>query len=273
MRKWPNEVVEWLRDNIQGRTTKEVTRLINQQGFDKKYGMTFTEPVIKSAKSRYHLKSGTPGGFPKGYSPKYPEGMEEFIRGIATGKSTEELVTAVNNRFGDGTIKINQMRAYKKNHNINTGLDRRFKPGHIPANKGTHPQTRGRMAETQFKKGGTPLNHLPVGSVRVRNSYKGKKPYVWEKVAEPNVWRMKHVIEWESHNGPIPRDKIVIFADGDTLNTDISNLVLVSRSQHAIMNRWNLKGSSKELTEAAANVANVKLRLSKIRKSKKKKER
>ena len=67
MWKWPVEVVDWMRENTAGRTTKELTLLINQQGFDKKYGMVFTESIIKGAKSRYGFKSGTPGGNPKGY--------------------------------------------------------------------------------------------------------------------------------------------------------------------------------------------------------------
>lgn len=48
--KWPDEVVEWLRENVPGRTTKEVTVLINQQGFDEKYGMVFTESSVKGGK-------------------------------------------------------------------------------------------------------------------------------------------------------------------------------------------------------------------------------
>lgn len=30
MRGWPEEVTAWLRDNVPGRTTKQVTELINQ---------------------------------------------------------------------------------------------------------------------------------------------------------------------------------------------------------------------------------------------------
>ena len=50
MRGWPEEVIAWLRENVPGRTTKQVTELINQQGFDKKYGMEFSDAVIKGAK-------------------------------------------------------------------------------------------------------------------------------------------------------------------------------------------------------------------------------
>lgn len=201
----------------------------------------------------------------------YSDAELEFLRKFAWGHSYKEITVAMNEKF-NLSLGENQIRACLKNHKITTGRTGRFEKGHVPANKGTHPQARGRMAETQFKKGQIPQNHLPVGTVRVRRSYKGKKPYMWEKVAEPNVWRMKHVLEWEKHNGPVPEDKIVVFADGDTLNTDISNLLLVSRAQHAVMNRCNLKGSNKELAETAANVASLKMQISKMKRTKKKKE-
>lgn len=92
MRKpWPQEVNDWLAENVPGRTTREVTELINCQGFDKRYGMTFTENMVKGAKNRLHIKSGTPGGLPKGSSLLYPEGMEAYVRSIAAGRKTDEI--------------------------------------------------------------------------------------------------------------------------------------------------------------------------------------
>ena len=100
MRGWPEEVIAWLRENVPGRTTKQVTELINQQGFDKKYGMVFSDAAIKGAKNRYGIKSGTTGGVPKGYSLKYPKGMESYIRSIAVGRKTKEIAELVSVHFG-----------------------------------------------------------------------------------------------------------------------------------------------------------------------------
>ena len=272
MWKWPQEVVDWLTENVPGRTTREVTELINQQGFDKKYGMIFTEATVKGAKCRYHLKSGTPMGNPKGYSSKYPDGMAEYVESIAQGKSTAELVEAVNRKYGAGTIGIRQMKAYKKNHGINTGLTGQFETGHVPANRGKQmsPEAYEKCAPTMFQKGRTPTNHKPVGTVSVRNHAKRNQQYVYEKVAEPNVWRLKHILEWEKHNGPVPKGKMIVFADGNPLNTDISNLVMISQSQNAVMNRWGFRGYDKETAEAAANVASLKIAISERKRGKKK---
>lgn len=135
MQKWPTEVVDWMRENTAGRTTKELTTLINQQGFDQRYGMVFKESIVKNAKSRYGFKSETPAGNPKGYSAKYPEGMEAYIRSIADGKKVGEIAKAVSEHFGI-EFSVSQCRAYKKNHNIVSGLDCRFRKGNEPANKG-----------------------------------------------------------------------------------------------------------------------------------------
>jgi hypothetical protein len=121
----------------------------------------------------------------------------DFIQGYAYGHSYKEITQAFNEKFPPGVDEA-KIKSCLGNHRIKTGRTGRFEKGHEPANKGKHTATTGRMAETQFKKGNVPQNHLPVGSVRVRRSYKGRKPYVWEKVEEPNVWRMKHVIEYES---------------------------------------------------------------------------
>ena len=45
MRKpWPQEVNDWLAENVPGRTTREVTELINCQGFDKRYSWFIWKP-------------------------------------------------------------------------------------------------------------------------------------------------------------------------------------------------------------------------------------
>lgn len=193
----------------------------------------------------------------------------DFLKEFALGHSHSEITEAFNKKFPPG-VGINSIRACLKNHKITTGRTGQFEKGHVPVNKGRHSTTVGRMAETQFKKGDIPVNHKPVGSVSIRNNYKRGEKYVYEKVAEPNVWRMKHILEWERHNGPVPKDKIIVFADGDTTNTDISNLVMISRSQNAVMNRWGLRGVNKELMETAANTASLKMSISKAKKRGKK---
>ncbi len=268
MRKWPVEVVEWLRDNTTGRTTKELTILINQQGFDKKYGMVFTESSIKGAKGRYGFKSGTPTGNQKGYSAKYPDGMEEYIRSIAKGRGTEEIAKAVSDHFGI-EFSISQCRAYKKNHGIASGLDCRFGKGHIPANKGKamSPEQYEKCKATMFKKGNVPANHMRVGEcTHTTDGYLIRK--VQENGTQRERFELVHRKVWEEHNGPIPDGKMVSFLDGDKDNCNIENLILIDMPENLELNRTKLRFDNAELTKTGITVAKVRVAARKKKKEK-----
>lgn len=259
MWKWPDEVVDWLRENVPGRTTKEVTALINQQGFDKKYGMVFTDETIKGAKNRYHIKSGTPGGNPIGSSIKYPEGMEEYIRSIARGRTTEEVAQMTAEHFGI-EFSVSACRAYKKNHDITSGLDCRFKKGNVPANKGKKmsPEAYVKSAPTMFKKGSIPANHMEIGEYTHTSD-----GYLIQKVQETGTqwerFEMVHRRIWEEHNGPIPEGKKVSFLDGNKDNCNIENLVLLDNAENLEMNRSGLRFDNTDYTEAGVAVAKLKV--------------
>lgn len=77
-----------------------------------------------------------------------------------------------------------------------------------------------------------PKNSLPIGTEVVA------KGWVKVKVAEPNIWRNKAHMVWEKHNGkPVPSGKHLLHLDCDFTNNDIDNLVLVSRSDLAKLNK------------------------------------
>lgn len=259
MRKWPVEVVEWMCKNTSGRTTKELVLLINQQGFDEKYGMVFTESIVKGAKSRYGLKSGTPKGNPKGYSSKYPEGMKEYIQSIAKGKETKEIAKEVSEYFGI-EFSVSQCRAYKKNHDIVSGLNCRFKDGNEPANKGKKmsPEQYEKCKATMFLKGNVPANRMEIGEyTHTTDGYLVQK--VQEHGTQKERFEFVHRKVWEEHNGPIPEGKMVSFLDGNKDNCDIDNLVLIDNKENLELNRSNLRFSNAEFTKAGVAIAKVKV--------------
>lgn len=106
--------------------------------------------------------------------------------------------------------------------------------------------------KTQFKKDNIPWATRPVGSERI-----DLDGYVYIKVAEPNKWELKHRVLWEKENGSIPKGYNLIFADGNKLNLDLDNLILVSNSELLIMNRRNLYKREKELTKTGSVIAKV----------------
>ena len=158
----------------------------------------------------------------------------------------------VNDKFGTN-YGVNNIRAYMKNHKLRNGLDTSFKKGHIPANKGKKGICGRGCEKTWFKKGHTPSNHKPVGSERIDS----KDGYVLIKVAEPRTWKHKHRVIWEQHHGPIPKDYVVIFLDGDKQNLDINNLALITRNELKIMNNQRLRSEDAAITETGVLIARL----------------
>lgn len=195
---------------------------------------------------------------------KYTEKEREFFRSYVPGHSHKEILEAFNRRF-EAPISLTQVKGYIKNNKLNTGRTGRYEKGHVPANKGTHI---GGWEPTQFKKGCIPVNHKPVGTESVRRNYKRGSKYVWIKVAEPNHWRMKHVVVWEQQYGKVPRNKIVIFLDGDPLNTDITNLAIIDRSTHVRMNQSNLRTGDPELTMTGIKTAELITKIAAVKRGK-----
>lgn len=243
---WPQEIIDFARETGPLHSVQETADLITER-----FGRPMTYQQARTLFKNYHIhalpRKGRPG---RGI---YPDGMEAFMRETAPGRSSHEIMELVNARFGEGTMSLSQVRAYKKNHRIPSGYDSRFPKGHVPANKGKPMQTRGRMSETQFKKGSRPHNTLPIGTEVIRED-----GYIQVKVADPNVWQLKHRLVWEQHNGPIPEGGLVVFRDGDPQNTDISNLALIDKSVNVRLNHLGIRhAGSPEMFDTAVLVARV----------------
>jgi len=175
--------------------------------------------------------------------------ITENVKGIGNKKLTETF----NNYFGL-ELGINQIRAYVKNHKLQSGLNGQFQKGHIPFNKGKHI---GGWEPTQFKKGNTPHNHRPLGSERITVD-----GYTEVKVSEPNKWKLKQRITWEKHNGNIPKGYLVLFGDKNKLNFAPDNLILVSRKQLVTMNKKKLIQNDAELTRTGVIIADLYCKIS-----------
>lgn len=180
---------------------------------------------------------------------RYSEEQKEFIITNNYGKYSKELAAMFNQQFNTD-ITANEIKYFRRNHKLNSGLTGRFEKGNIPVNKGTKGLMKAN--KTSFKKGNIPSNHKEVGYERINVD-----GYIEVKVKEPNIFKLKHRVIYEQHYGEIPKGYKVIFADGNKLNVDLNNLILVSNSEELIMNRHNLRFNEKDLTTTGHLIAKV----------------
>ncbi|EHN17105.1 HNH endonuclease signature motif containing protein [Clostridium sporogenes] len=182
---------------------------------------------------------------------KYIKKQIEFIIKNVKGRSNKELTEMFNDKFGL-SLKVSQIKSFKKNRKLDSGLNGQFKKGQEPWNKGIKGVYAKGCEKTWFKKGSTPINHRPVGSERITVD-----GYTEIKVAEPNKWRLKQQLIWEKYNGTIPKGYSILFGDGNKRNFDIDNLILVSRQQLLIMNRNKLIQTDADLTKTGLIIADI----------------
>ncbi len=184
---------------------------------------------------------------------------KEYLKEVTPGHHYKEIQELINNKF-NLELTVEQINGAIGRYKLNTGFNGQFKKGSIPANKGTKGLTSANR--TSFKKGQTPVNYRPVGSERVN-----VEGYTEVKIADPNKWRLKHIVIWEKEKGPLPKGHAIIFGDGNRENLDIDNLILVTRRQLLILNRNRLIQKDTELTKIAVNIAKVQEKISERRKA------
>ncbi|QRY69132.1 HNH endonuclease [Ensifer sp. PDNC004] len=138
--------------------------------------------------------------------------------------------------FQRDDVSAVNLHALRKRKGWKTGRTGCFVKGQVPVNKGVpcepgkggrHPNAR----RTQFKAGGLPHNTKFLGHERV-----SKDGYVEISIDEQNPhtgyerrYVLKHVYLWEQVNGPIPDGMCLKSVDGNRLNTDPANWLLIPR--------------------------------------------
>jgi len=252
MKKYPDEIIEYVRAHAQGTSVKRLVEQINEE-----LGTDFTYSKMRALMSNYGIKNGKAGVHErKGTSNIFPPEIWKFITENYRGCSYQKMIDMVYERFGV-MYNSQQINSFYGNHHLNSGLTGQFEKGHIPANKGRKGCCAPGSEKGWFQKGNVPKTQLPVGSEVIDND-----GYRLVKIEEPNVWKLKHHIVWEEAYGKIPKDQIVIFLDGDKQNCALENLQCVTRAAHAVMNHFGLRSKNSELTEAGILVAGIKLAIS-----------
>lgn len=112
-----------------------------------------------------------------------------------------------------------------------------FKKGLVPFNKGRKmpAEIYAQCAPTMFKKGQKPHNTKPEGEdISIR--YDNRGVAVLHKKIGLGKWVYLSRYNYEKYIGKIPKGYIVTHKDGNTMNCDPANLVLMSRADNARRN-------------------------------------
>lgn len=201
MMKYSEELSNFIKSNVLGRTTKELTHLVNS-----KFDCSMTEIQMRAFKNNRGLKSGINVGSPAGRPSKiYPQEVKEFILENYKGVGHKDMADLLNNTFGTSYTK-EKIKGYYGRFKLNSGLTGYFEKGHEPPNKNKKGQYAAGCEKGWFKKGHTPKNHKIVGSERVDTD-----GYTLVKTEEPNVWTLKHKVIWEKANGKVPAGHKLLF--------------------------------------------------------------
>lgn len=99
---------------------------------------------------------------------------------------------------------------------------------------------------TEFVKGQRPHNARPAGTVYLRADHGRPVKMISVERGKPIPYA-QHV--WRTANGDIPKGSFVTFRDGDAMNCELENLMLITRGENAIRNR--LKCDEAERTRKA----------------------
>ncbi len=117
-----------------------------------------------------------------------------------------------------------------------------YPKGHVPANKGKKleefmdAETIKKFKANQYKKGQLPHNTLPVGTEVQRIDKRTGNSYTMIKLSGKRKLQYKHRVIWEQHYGTIPKGYNVVFKDGNTSNSKIENLELISNTKNMYRN-------------------------------------
>ena len=200
---------------------------------------------------------------------KYSQSTIELIRSMYCYHTAKEIaesmgisITTVYNLVYKHGIKkpkewiVNpKSGGFKKGERNSPGTE--FKKGQTAHNKGkkVEPHVYKSLSRTFFPPGHVPFNNKPMYSISVRAD-SGGIPYKFIKI-RPQYWELLHRYMWMEAHGPIPKNMVVIFKDGNSLNCQLSNLDMITRQENMLRN------SSNNVPEHLKEVVKLKNKLTK----------
>lgn len=191
----------------------------------------------------------------------YPDMDSSEIAKIMGCRLDQVYYIAYKNRF-EKSLAYRQGMAAKKNFKI-AGKKYVFAKGHTPINKGKKmeeyvpAESLARIQSSQFKKGMKCHNELHDGAITIRTDNRNR-PYKFIRTAKAK-WEALHVHLWKQAHGPIPPGHVIIFKNFDTLNCELSNLEMITKSENMLRN--SIHNYPEDIKEAIYTLQKLKKKI------------
>lgn len=245
--RFTEQQIEWLRENHHGLTPKQIAR-----HFRDYCGRQVTADDMR--------RLLTARGIRKVQKPTlWPDHLVEFVADAYTQMPLEHIPAELERAFGV-VRTLQQVRSLTRNRGLKSGRTGQFEKGQsrIPGSGAKGPN------RTSFKPGRRPeeaRNYMPIGSFRFsKDGYLERKVTDDQSLAPARRWVGVHRLNWEAAHGPIPDGHCVSFIDGDPLNAELDNLVLLSRRELCWLNKTKLGAVPAELRPVAIATAKLQAR-------------
>lgn len=187
----------------------------------------------------------------------------DFVKSNLKGTPYKTIREMVNKQFGL-SLTLEQVGGFLKRNGLTNGRDTTFEGGKPPWNKGKKGLHFEGSEKGWFTKGQKPKNYRPVGSERICS----KDGYILVKVKDDGKyqdrWRLKHLVVWEKAYGKVPENHAIIFLDSDRGNVTLENLKMITRTDLATMNKYNLFSSDPEVTKTGLKLARLNQEISSL---------
>ena len=255
--RYSTEQLTFLKENFPKMSVSDLTIAFNRRFKTKK-----TPGQIKSTLKNHQIRCGrSTGEMNKGQYKLLTPDQVAFLKITYKNHPFKETTRRLNEHFNI-TLKPGQVRWFCQNHGIRSGRSGQFKTGKKPWNIGTKGVMKPNSGN--FKKGSIPPNLRPIGSERICK----KDGFVLIKIREENPYtghdtrfKHKHVHIYEQHHGPVPDGFVVAFIDGDKLNCEPDNLMLISRAELLRLNKHGYKDMPDELKPSIRALIKMETRM------------
>ena len=194
-----------------------------------------------------------------------------FLREQYPLHDRNELLVLYNERFNQ-TITKDALKCVLGRNKIKSGRTGHWQNGQEACNKGkTRDEYMSHESQENCRKtcfsgedrsiNNSNHNEVPIGTEAVFDGYVIVKTDKPDGISSRRWWKFKHHIIWEEANGPMPKGHHIIFADGNKLNFNLDNLVLVSNAELAVMNKCKLyfKGNA-DATKCGVTLSKIMIR-------------